>query len=82
MADDLNKQYDEELFALLNEEFSSVDKELEAFEIMVLLSNDYDHANAILEIHPGAGGTEAQDWAAMLFRMYQRYCQKNNYVAP
>lgn len=45
----------------------------------VLLSNDYDHANAILEIHPGAGGTESQDWADMLFRMYQRYAQKNGF---
>ena len=45
----------------------------------VLLSNDYDHANAVLEIHPGAGGTESQDWAEMLFRMYQRYAQKNGY---
>lgn len=45
----------------------------------VLLSNDYDHANAILEIHPGAGGTESQDWAEMLFRMYQRFAQKNGY---
>ena len=45
----------------------------------VLLSNDYDHSNAILEIHPGAGGTESQDWAQMLFRMYQRFAQKNGF---
>lgn len=54
-------------------------KDFEDFEMSVLLSNDYDHSNAILEIHPGAGGTESQDWADMLFRMYQRYCQKNGY---
>ena len=51
----------------------------DSFELLVLLNNDYDHSNAILEIHPGAGGTESQDWAQMLFRMYQRYAQNNGY---
>ena len=76
---ELNKNYDQELFDLLNEEYVDVNKHFEEFEMSVLLSNDYDHANAILEIHPGAGGTESQDWASMLFRMYQRYAQKNGY---
>lgn len=76
---ELNKNYDQELFDLLNEEYVDVNKHFEEFEMSVLLSNDYDHANAILEIHPGAGGTESQDWALMLFRMYQRYAQKNGY---
>ena len=40
---------------------------------MMLLSGEHDDLNAIVEIHPGAGGTESQDWAEMLFRMYQRY---------
>ena len=79
MCDDLNKAYDEDLFALLNEEYGDVLKIFEDYEIKVLLSNDYDHSNAILEIHPGAGGTESQDWAQMLFRMYQRYAQKSGY---
>lgn len=78
-ADDLNKGYDEEMFMLLEEEFPEVMKLFDEYEIKVLLSNDYDHSNAILEIHPGAGGTESQDWAMMLFRMYQRYAQKNGY---
>ena len=78
-ADDLNKGYDEEMFALLEEEFPEVMRHFDEYEIKVLLSNDYDHSNAILEIHPGAGGTESQDWAMMLFRMYQRYAQKNGY---
>ncbi len=64
---------------MLNEEYVETNKAFEDFEINVLLSNDYDHSNAILEIHPGAGGTESQDWAAMLFRMYQRYAQNNGY---
>ena len=77
--DELNKNYDQELFDLLNDEFLDVNNEFEEYEIAVLLSNDYDHSNAILEIHPGAGGTESQDWANMLYRMYQRYAQSNGY---
>ncbi|MBR0417995.1 MAG: peptide chain release factor 2 [Erysipelotrichaceae bacterium] len=77
--DELNRNYDAELFELLNEEYEEVNKNFEDFEIKVLLSNDYDHSNALLEIHPGAGGTESQDWAEMLFRMYQRYAQNNGY---
>ena len=78
-VDDLNKNYDEELALLLEEEYKEAIQSFDDFEIKVLLSNDYDHSNAILEIHPGAGGTESQDWAMMLFRMYQRYAQKNSY---
>ena len=77
--DELNKNPDQDLLELANEEYEEVNKDFEEFEMEVLLSNDYDHANAILEIHPGAGGTESQDWADMLFRMYQRYAQKNGY---
>ena len=78
-VEQLNKNYDAELFELLNEEYEEANKNFEDFEINVLLSNDYDHSNALLEIHPGAGGTESQDWAEMLFRMYQRYAQNNGY---
>ena len=77
--DELNRNYDAELFELLEEEYEEVNRNFEDFEIKVLLSNDYDHSNALLEIHPGAGGTESQDWAEMLFRMYQRYAQNNGY---
>ncbi len=77
--DELNKNYDAELFELLEEEYEQINTDFEEFEIKVLLSNDYDHSNALLEIHPGAGGTESQDWAEMLFRMYQRYAQNNGY---
>ena len=69
-----------DLLDLVSDEYETVNKNFEEFEMEVLLSNDYDHANCILEIHPGAGGTESQDWADMLFRMYQRYAQKNNYA--
>ena len=77
--DELNKNYDQEMFELVEEEYKDFAKTFDKFEIDVLLSHDYDHSNAILEIHPGAGGTESQDWAMMLFRMYQRYAQKNGY---
>ena len=76
---ELNKTHDQELFDLLNDEYAEVNSHFEEFALSVLLSNDYDHANAILEIHPGAGGTESQDWASMLYRMYQRYAAKNGY---
>ena len=49
------------------------------FEKETLLSGPYDRLNAIVEIHPGAGGTESQDWANMLFRMYSRYGEKKGY---
>ena len=50
-----------------------------AYETKLLLSGKYDPANAILEIHPGAGGTESQDWASMLLRMYERYAQNESF---
>ena len=77
--DELSKNPDPDLLELVNEEYEEAQEKFADFEMAVLLSNDYDHANAILEIHPGAGGTESQDWASMLFRMYQRYAQKNGY---
>ena len=45
----------------------------------MLLNEPYDKNNAILELHPGAGGTESQDWASILLRMYQRWAEKKNY---
>ena len=56
-----------------------IEKEVEKFEIQTLLSGKYDKNNAILTLHPGAGGTEAQDWAEMLYRMYSRWATKNGY---
>ena len=57
----------------LEETLEKLDKIMTSYEMTLLLSEPYDHNNAILEIHPGSGGTEAQDWADMLLRMYQRY---------
>jgi len=56
-----------------------LEKDLEKLEISTLLSGKYDNNNAIVTIHPGAGGTESQDWAEMLYRMYTRWSNKNQY---
>lgn len=58
---------------------SKINKELDSLEITTLFSGKYDKNNAIVTIHPGAGGTEAQDWAEMLYRMYSRWAQDNSF---
>lgn len=75
----LKEDLDLELLELVELEFTGLVEQFEEFEIVVLLSHEYDHANAILEIHPGAGGTESQDWAEMLYRMYSRYAAIKGY---
>lgn len=57
----------------------SFKKFIEKVEIRKLLDDPDDHRSTILSIHPGAGGTESQDWASMLYRMYIRWCERNNY---
>ena len=52
---------------------------IEKVQILKILNEQDDHRNAIFTIHPGAGGTESQDWARMLLRMYSRWCERNNY---
>ena len=64
---------DESLMPELEETLEKLDKLMTSYEMTLLLSEPYDHNNAILEIHPGSGGTEAQDWGDMLLRMYTRY---------
>ncbi|AEX85810.1 peptide chain release factor 2 [Marinitoga piezophila KA3] len=56
-----------------------IEKKVKDFELAMLLSGKYDSNNVYLTIHPGAGGTESQDWADMLLRMYTRWAEKNNY---
>ena len=58
---------------------ASITKELDSLEVTTLLSDKYDTNNAIVTIHPGAGGTESQDWAEMLYRMYTRWANSNGY---
>lgn len=61
-------------------EAEAIETEEEKMRIEVLLSGEYDHNNAIVSFHPGAGGTEAQDWAQMLYRMYTRWGESHGYT--
>ncbi len=63
----------------LNESINKLKKKLDEIEIMTLFFEEDDKRNAILTIHPGAGGTESQDWAQMLMRMYLRYCDEKGF---
>ncbi len=63
----------------LDVQFQSTLKNVEDLELRNMLRNEEDHLNAILQINAGAGGTESQDWAEMLMRMYMRYSERNNY---
>lgn len=69
---------DPEMIDLFDEEVSQFEKRVNAFNKEILFSGEYDSLNATIDIHPGAGGTESHDWASMLYRMYLRYCEKNN----
>ncbi|PTQ50969.1 MAG: Peptide chain release factor 2 [Brockia lithotrophica] len=75
----LREEEDPELAAEFERTARSLEEELERFELRLLLSGPYDARNAIVEIHPGAGGTEAQDWAEMLYRMYTRWAEDHGY---
>lgn len=63
----------------IDSEYKKILEEIEDFKIETLLSGEYDKNNAILTLHAGAGGTEAQDWVQMLLRMYTRWAEKKNY---
>lgn len=68
---------DEDFLEQIETSFNDVLKDAKEFETSLLFSGEFDHLNAIIDIHPGAGGTEAQDWADMLLRMYTRFCEQN-----
>lgn len=75
----LNMEPDENMISDLLKDTRRVERELEKLEIATLLSGKYDANNAIITLHPGAGGTESQDWASMLYRMYTRWAAQNGY---
>lgn len=79
IVDLLMIEEDSELLQNVYEETLKLNKELDKLEVFLLLSGPYDKNNCILEIHSGAGGTEACDWADMLFRMYLRYFDSHHY---
>ena len=72
---------DDSIVDELLQEVADIQADYEAQKIQILLSEEYDKNNAIISIHPGAGGTEAQDWAQMLFRMYCRYAEMHGFKA-
>ncbi len=71
---------DEELAAEAKQELVEFQKLVEEFRIATMLNGPYDSANAVLSLHAGAGGTEAQDWVSLLYRMYTRYCERAGFT--
>ena len=71
---------DDSMLDELRGDYAKLEGDLEAMRLSTLLSGEYDANNAILTIHPGAGGTEAQDWAQMLYRMYTRWAERHGYT--
>lgn len=74
-----NEANDESVILEVKQNVKTISKDIDRMEIENLLSGKHDRDNAIITIHPGAGGTESQDWAEMLYRMYSMWCEKNGY---
>jgi len=74
-----NEEEDESLLPELEEGYAKLESEMEEARLSTLLNGEYDSSNVILTIHAGAGGTEAQDWAQMLLRMYTRWAERHGY---
>ena len=73
MLEMLDEEYDPAMIPEAEEAVNTVGKAVEELQLMTMLNGEYDHSNAILTFHAGTGGTEAQDWAEMLYRMYNRW---------
>ncbi|MBR6524991.1 MAG: peptide chain release factor 2, partial [Clostridia bacterium] len=71
-----HEENDDSMVEEAGSELETLEKELEALALETLMRGDYDSSDAVLSLHAGAGGTEAQDWTQMLFRMYTRYCEQ------
>ena len=74
-----NSENDEETINSLFDDAKNLDEKIVNLEISMLLSGEDDGKNAIVSIHPGAGGTESNDWASMLYRMYLRFCEREGF---
>jgi len=79
ILEELKNNFDIEIFNLIDSELKKLIEKQSNLKLKTLLNEEYDSFNAILEVHSGAGGVEACDWASMLYRMYIRWCEKNNY---
>lgn len=75
----VEEEQDDGMLVELDKGIRQLAGKMEGFELQLLLNQPYDKLNAILELHPGAGGTESQDWADMLLRMYKRWAEKRNF---
>ncbi len=75
----LAEEDDDDLKEMMEATIEDVNEKSKEFELNILLSGDHDGEDAILELHPGAGGTEAQDWADMLLRMYNRFIEDEGF---
>lgn len=75
----LNDEVDEDILKLISDNLNALENQISSLETSVILNGEFDQNDCYLEIHPGAGGTESCDWASMLLRMYERFCEKNNY---
>ncbi|WP_233567154.1 peptide chain release factor 2 [Cohnella endophytica] len=79
MLEILEEETDESMAAEWTESVKGLTAKVDSFELQLLLNQPYDKLDAILELHPGAGGTESQDWAQMLYRMYTRWAEKRGF---
>ena len=79
MIDLLDEEYDDETAEELSKELINLNKDTSDLRLKALLRGEYDANGAILSLHAGAGGTEAQDWVEMLYRMYTRWCERHRY---
>ena len=79
LIDLANEENDESMLDEVKSAVSKVEETIDTMTLETLLSGQYDNSNAIITLHAGAGGTEAQDWCQMLLRMYQMWAQKNGY---
>ncbi len=77
---DIHKAKEENLENEIVSLIDELENKLSSFEVEMLLSNEYDNCDAIIDMHPGAGGTESQDWCSMLYRMYKRYAERHGFT--
>ncbi|WP_243719953.1 peptide chain release factor 2 [Macrococcus lamae] len=79
MVEMVKEEPDDDMEQEISEQLIALKESVDQFELKLLLNGEHDANNAILELHPGAGGTESQDWGAMLLRMYQRFSEKQGF---
>lgn len=81
MVEMLQEEPDAQMQQEAEERLQTLDEKMKTYELAMLLDEPYDRNNAIIELHPGAGGTESQDWGSMLLRMYTRWSEQHGYQA-